>query len=131
MFTAGGIYRFHYLWALQKARGDESGRKARPVCLVFKLPAADTPLLLFPITTSEPGPDRLALEIPAPERKRAGLPAKCSIILDEYNKTRRDAAYDFESLEPIGHFSQGFLIRIAELIKENSKDRKIKGVQRS
>ena len=130
MFTAGGIYRFHYLWALQKARGEESGRKARPVCLVFKLPAADTPLLLFPITTKEPGPERLALEIPILERKSANLNAKCWIIIDEYNKTKRDAAFDFESLEPIGHFSQGFLIRIAELIKENSKDRKIKAVKR-
>ena len=131
MFIAGGIYRFHYLWAMQKARGEESGRKARPVCLVFKLPAADTSLLLFPITTSEPGLERLVLEIPAPERRRANLTARSWIIIDEYNKTKRDAAFDFESLEPIRHFSQGFLTRIAEIIKEHSKDRKIKAVQRS
>jgi hypothetical protein len=131
MFTAGGIYRFYYLWAMQKARGEESGRKARPACLLFKLPAADTALLLFPITASEPGPERLALEIPVLERKRANLTAKSWLILDEYNRTKRDTAFDFESLEPIGHFSQGFLTRIAETLKENSKTRTIKGVRRS
>jgi len=36
MLEAGDVVRFHYLWTRQAAKGEESGRKARPVCVVVR-----------------------------------------------------------------------------------------------
>lgn len=38
MFERGQVVRFHYLWARQANAGEESGRKARPVCFVVRTP---------------------------------------------------------------------------------------------
>src|SRR6266576_1250374 len=48
----------------------------------------DDVLVLFPITSQAPSPNRFAAEIPEMEKRRAGLDAtlRLWIILDEYNQ---------------------------------------------
>ena len=50
MLERGQIVRFHYLWARQADAGEESGRKARPVCMVVRAPGNPGAVYLFPIT---------------------------------------------------------------------------------
>jgi hypothetical protein len=131
MFTRGGIYNFSYLWAWQEEKGEESGRKVRPACLLVKAPVPSQALYLFPITTTEPDSARLMLPIPHQEIAGAGLGRKCWIILDECNQTSADSAFDFESLLPIGSFSTVFLKRIALAIQQGAQNQRITTVKRS
>ncbi len=109
MFERGDIARFNYLWARQAEAGEESGRKARPVCVVIRLPGTPARLFLFPITTQPPGATRISIAFPEMERRRAGLDAPCWLILDEYNRIEVDNAYDFESIRALGRISPAFL----------------------
>lgn len=113
----GEVYRYNYLWGHEAERGDESGRKVRRVCLMMEINGW---LYLFPISSRVPtrrgaGEERLYEIIPETEQRRIGLgPEKVShLILDDYNKIRPDELYDFESLKPVGSFSQRFLERVA------------------
>lgn len=49
------------------------------------------------------------MQIPYNEWNRAGIVAQSWIILDEFNSTFENQAYDFASLDPIGRFSKGYL----------------------
>lgn len=131
MFDVGNVYRFSYLWAWQHAAGEESGRKARPVCLMLKTAKSTGKLYLFPVTTVLPASDRIAIQIPDAERRRAGLDQKCWLVLDEYNLTSEAAVYDFESLESMGQLSKPFLRDVAAIIKRVLSDNKLKAVARS
>ena len=55
-FAPGEVYAYHYLWAEQDAAGEESGRKVRPSCVVFRSARASAEIFLFPITTSSRPP---------------------------------------------------------------------------
>lgn len=131
MFDVGGIYRFSYLWARQYEGGEESGRKVRPVCLMFKTAKPSGRLYLFPITTILPDPDRISIEIPLSERQKIGLNQKCWLVMDEYNLTSETAAYDFESLIPMGQLRQVFLREVATIIKRVLSSHKMKAIPRS
>lgn len=131
MFESGGVYNFSYLWAWQFQKGEESGRKFRPVCLVLKRPGDESALFLFPLTSRMPEADRLSLNIPSDELRRCGLQPPCWIILDEFNRTLADRPFDFESLEPLGLFSAKFMKGMARRIKKGSKDQRIQPVPRS
>jgi len=126
----GEIYRYYYLWAREHEQLEESGRKARPVCLVIRSPQSGH-LFLFALTTQQPPENRVALEVPAEERRLAGLKVRCWIILDEYNRAPERALHDFQSIEPLGQFSDRFLKRLATIIT-NTRDRQtIKAVPRT
>lgn len=131
MLERGEVVRFHYLWARQAQAGEESGRKARPVCIVVRTPGNPGAVFLFPITSQEPRPDRITLSLPEMECRRAGLAFPCWIILDEYNRVELDKAFDFESTRPIGNVSAAFLEKIASTVKKASSSRALKGVTRS
>lgn len=131
MLERGEVVRFHYLWARQAHAGEESGRKARPVCIVVHTLGNPGAVFLFPITSQEPRPDRIALAFPEMECRRAGLAFPCWIILDEYNRVELDKAFDFESTRPIGNVSGTFLEKIASAVKQASDNRVLKGVTRS
>ncbi|MBB5577212.1 MULTISPECIES: type II toxin-antitoxin system PemK/MazF family toxin [Rhizobium] len=131
MLERGQIVRFHYLWAHQAQVGEESGRKARPVCIVVRTPGNPGAVYLFPITSQEPQPERVALSFPEMECRRAGLSSPCWIILDEYNRVELDKAFDFESTKPIGNVSPAFLEKVAVAVKKASVNRLTKGVTRS
>lgn len=131
MLERGEIVRFHYLWARQAEAGEDSGRKARPACIVVRTPGNAGAVYLFPITSQQPPAERVALSFPEMECRRAGLSFPCWIIVDEYNRVELDKAFDFESTRPIGNVSAAFLQKIAAAVKHASSKRILKGVSRS
>jgi hypothetical protein len=113
----GLVIRYHFLWSREYDRGEEHGRKARPVCVVVPLTRIGDDVVLFPLTTREPGPDRLAVKVPETERRRLRLRGLSPswLLLDEGN---RDVLPGSFHVEPIsygssdyfyGTFSQAFM----------------------
>ncbi|MBP2448609.1 hypothetical protein [Rhizobium leguminosarum] len=131
MFEVGDIVRFHYLWKRQADAGEETGRKARPVCVVVRTGAVPGVVFLFAITSQMPPDERISLPISQIESRRAGLDFPCFIILDEYNRVELDKAFDFESTVPLGSFSPAFLKKIARTVKDAAASRRISAVSRS
>lgn len=129
MLEPGQIVRFFYQWN-REAAGEESGRKARPTCVVVRTLAVPGVVFLFPITSQMPGTERVSLAISQMECRRAGLDFPCSIILDEYNRVELDKAFDFETTKPIGTFSPAFLKTVASTVKQAAAAR-LAGVARS
>lgn len=79
----------------------------------MRLPRPDGDLvLLFPITTKQPEKTRFAAEIPAIEKRRAGIDAdlRLWIILDEFNSDVVGRSFYLEPEPPIGRFSKAFFL---------------------
>jgi hypothetical protein len=110
----GCVIRFSYLWVREAERGETEGRKPRPVVVGVRIarPKADDVLVLFPITSQPPSPDRFAVEIPEIEKRRAGLDAalRLWIILDEYNQDTINQSFYLEPEPPLGRFSKAFFL---------------------
>ena len=115
--VTGPVVSYHYLWAREYDRGEESGRKARPACVMIPVGIKTDEIVLFPITTQPPLPGRLAVEIPEMERRRLNLSAdrQSWIILDEGNRDIMPRSYHIEpiGLDPViyayGVFSTAFM----------------------
>lgn len=131
MLERGHVVRFYYLWKRQAQAGEESGRKARPVCVAIRTKDDPGSIYLFPITSQEPEQDRLSLAFNQIECRRAGLRFPCWIILDEYNLVALDKAYDFEDIRPLGSVSPAFLVDMARTIKQAAAVGRLSGVKRS
>ena len=126
------VIRFPYLWVRDAERGETEGRKARPVAVGVRLsrPKGDDVLILFPITSQPPSPDRFAVEIPEMEKRRGGLDAtiRLWIILDEYNQDVVGKSFYLEPEPPLGRFSKAFFL---PLMKEFIASRtRARGVNR-
>jgi hypothetical protein len=110
----GCVIRFPFLWVREAERGETEGRKPRPVAVGVRIarPKGDDVLVLFPITSQPPSPDRFAAEIPEMEKRRAGLDASLRlwIILDEYNQDRIGQSFYLEPESPLGRFSKAFFL---------------------
>jgi hypothetical protein len=107
------VLRYPYLWAHEAARGETEGRKPRAVSVGVRIPRQSGDLLLlFPITSKEPAHSRLAVEIPASEKRRAGLDdtLRLWIILDEYNADLVGRSFYLEPRPPLGRFSKSFFL---------------------
>lgn len=131
MLDQGDVIRYAYLWARQAARGEEAGRKVRPACVVVRTPAVPAALFVFPLTTQQPdAADRAFLAVPEIERRRAGLDRESWLILDEYNYFLETEAFDLETPAPLGAFSPAFLKRIAGLVQDLAKQRRLRAVAR-
>lgn len=76
--VSGVVIRFHFLWEREAVQGETEGRKPRPTVVGFRL--RNDRLLLFPITTKAPEPDRFAKEIPDTEKRRAGLDSRLAFV---------------------------------------------------
>ena len=110
----GCVIRFRYLWVREAERGETEGRKSRPTAVgvrIARTKRGDV-LVLFPITSQPPAPDRFAVEIPEIEKRRAGLEAtlRLWIILDEYNQDVVDQSFYLEPMPPLGRFSKAFFL---------------------
>lgn len=128
--VSGVVIRFHFLWEREAVQGETEGRKPRPTVVGFRL--RNDRLLLFPITTKAPEPDRFAKEIPDTEKRRAGLDSRLRswIIMDE---TNTDTAGNSHYLEPdceIGRFSRAFTLQIFRAWAKERIDFKIRNVNR-
>lgn len=107
------IVRYPYLWAREAGRGETEGRKTRPVAVGVRLPHPEGDMiLLFPVTTREPEKGRFAVEIPAIEKRRAGLDTdlRLWIVLDEYNSDIVGHSFYLEPEPPLGRFSKAFFL---------------------
>ncbi len=83
------VLSYSYLWAREAARGEESGRKDRPVVVVIAATAQGdrTQLLVAPVTHAEPERSADTIEIPLNIRKQLGLDRQaCWIVLTELNR---------------------------------------------
>jgi hypothetical protein len=113
-FRTGCVIRFPFLWVREAERGETEGRKPRPVAVGVRLarPKGEDVLVLFPITSQPPSPDRFAAEIPEMEKRRAGLDAtlRLWIILDEYNQDTIGRSFYLEPEPPLGRFSKAFFL---------------------
>lgn len=115
LIQTAAVIRYPYLWARQARDGETEGRKGRPVAVGVRLARPDGDLvLLFPITTQQPEPSRFAIEIPAIEKRRAGLEAdlRLWIIFDEFNTDIVGRSFYLEPTPPIGRFSKAFFLPI-------------------
>ncbi|GAA3101069.1 hypothetical protein GCM10010520_52920 [Rhizobium viscosum] len=107
------VIRYPYLWAREDRHGETEGRKSRPVAVGVRMGRPDGDLVLFfPITTKEPEAVRFAAEIPAMEKRRAGLDAdlRLWIILDEFNTDAIGRSFYLEPDPSIGQFSKAFFL---------------------
>ena len=126
----GAVIRFPYLWARQAARGETEGRKFRPVAVGVRIPkpGGEDMLVLFPITSREPAEGCFAAEIPAIEKRRAGLDGtiRLWIVLDEYNQDVIGRSFYLEPLPPLGYFSKAFFLPLLqEFIRRRSQTRAV------
>jgi hypothetical protein len=118
-FSDGTIIRYSYLWALQRARGEVSGRKDRPACVQIVISSRKKPLtMLFPITSLPPTQSRAALEIPAMEARRSGISIPAWVILDEWNEDDLGSSSNLASVKPLGAFSKAFMRQLRETVME-------------
>lgn len=79
----------------------------------MRMPRPDGDLVLFfPITTKQPEASRFAAEVPAIEKRRAGLDAdrRLWIIFDEFNTDIVGNSFYVESEPPTGRFSKAFFM---------------------
>lgn len=127
MFKAGDVVRYYYLWHKQAQKGEYSGRKARPSCVMVK---TEKHLFLFPITSQEPHNLQYSLKVPEIECQRAGLQKQSWVRVDEFNVVPCESLFDFEDLKPQGRFSRAFVRKIALKIKEVKAIKSLKKVSR-
>jgi hypothetical protein len=109
------VIRYPYLWSREANKGETEGRKHRPVAVGVRIArGAGDLILFFPITTKQPERGRFAIEIPAIEKRRAGLDVdlRLWIILDEYNSDIIGQSFYLEPDPPIGQFSKAFFLPI-------------------
>ncbi len=119
------VIRYPYLWAREAHKGETEGRKERPVAVGVRLPRPDGDLILFfPISTKQPEPARFSAEIPAIEKRRAGLDTdlKLWIILDEFNTDRVGRSFYLEPDPPIGRFSKAFFLPLLRAFVARRKE---------
>lgn len=111
----GDVVLYSYLWAREHERGEESGRKARPVCvmIIFKDSAGKEATLLFPITSQTPLPQTRAIEIPQTEARRVRLSSRSWIVVSEFNTDELEKSFALEDREPLGTFSSKFMSMVA------------------
>jgi len=109
------VVRYPYLWSREAEKGETEGRKERPVTVGVRIARPDGDLVLvFPITTKQPGAGRFAIEIPAIEKRRAGLDVdlRLWIFLEEFNSDVIGRSFYLEPEPPIGRFSKAFFLPI-------------------
>ncbi len=132
--VAGDVWRYDYLWRWQSEGGETEGRKARPISVVAALvdSGGKTNLFILPVTSSQPPPNRVAMEVPQIERRRAGLDnMPLWVMLDEYNHDILETSFYFDPNARIGRFSTAFHSKVLQSFVQTSKERKAKRVPRA
>ena len=128
----GEVYRYDYLWRREFERGEESGRKARPVCVTVVLSDRDgaARVLLFPITSQPPSAARMALSVPDTEARRTGLQTPAWIVIDDCNVDLWERSFHLADRRPFGRFSYAYFDRIRAAALQLLREGKVKPVSR-
>lgn len=115
--VTGAVFSYPYLWKRQAEAGETEGRKDRPVAVALRIGRIDglETIVVLPITSKAPVPDRMAAEIPLNEKRRAGLDPdlRLWIMLDEANLDVVGKSYYLSDQKPLGHFSRSYFLPIA------------------
>ncbi len=130
----GDVWDYEYLWRREHEAGAEHGRKLRPTALVTTAVGKDgrTNLFILPITSKEPMKDRLAMEIPQMERKRAHLASdmRLWVFLDEYNHDFLETSFYLDPNGKKGAFSSVFTQKVHRIFVEAARKGRVKRVPR-
>jgi hypothetical protein len=119
------VIRYAYQWAHQARAGETEGRKDRPVAVGVRIPRTGGDFVLFfPITSKEPAKSRFSAEIPAIEKRRAGLDVdrRLWIVLDEFNTDIVGRSFYLEPEPPLGRFSKAFFLPLLRTFIARRKD---------
>lgn len=130
--TTGAVIRYPFLWSHEATAGATEGRKTRPAAVGFRVPRkGGDVLLLFPITSKQPSPERFAFELPEIEKRRAGLDVdlRLWIILEEFNEDVIGRSFYLKPVPPLGRLSRAFLAPL--LRKFIARRESLRGVRRS
>ncbi|MEN3168692.1 hypothetical protein [Gluconobacter sp. OJB] len=121
-FRPGMVLRYPYLWHWQSENGETEGRKDRPTAVAAVFVGRDDRqyVLLLPLTTKQPSGPRIAVEVPATEKKRAGLDHELRqwILLDEYNLDPTATSYYLHHTSSLGQFSDAFMRPVLKQFRE-------------
>jgi hypothetical protein len=128
----GHVILYSYLWAREHDRGEESGRKARPTCVMLVVAGKDgrQKTLLFPITSQPPQSGAHFVEIPDTEARRAKLYTPAWVIVDEFNTDDLATSWAIEDVEPLGRFTRKFMSRIAAEVAAAIRAHAVRSVPR-
>lgn len=129
----GLVIRYSYLWARERDRGEESGRKDRPVCVQMMISnhLGKELALLFPITSQQPDAATRALLLPEIEARRTGLRRPAWVIVDEWNEEENlKDSLSIADPKPLGSFSKIFVQEIRAEAIMAIKERKYRAVRR-
>jgi len=130
----GDVWGYEYLWRREHEAGAEHSRKSRPTALIATVVGQDgrTNLFILPITSKEPMNDRLAMEIPQMERRRARLASdmRLWVILDEYNHDYLETSFYLDPNGKQGEFSPVFTQKALETFVEAARKGRVKRVPR-
>ena len=130
----GDVWRYEYLWHREHEAGKDDARKSRPAALATTYVGKDgrTNLFWIPITSKEPHKDRLAIEVPQIERKRAGLASdmRLWVIVDEYNHEFWETSLYIDPKGYQGAFSAAFTDKALDLLIGAGKKGKLNMVKR-
>jgi hypothetical protein len=100
----GDVIPYAYLWARERAAGEDSGRKVRPCVVVVAVKPAGKDavrIVVAAITSRRPGADEYALELPAALKAALKLDAPRSwVICSEVNQ------FDWPGFD-LGHTPDG------------------------
>ncbi|MEQ1951198.1 hypothetical protein [Mesorhizobium sp. CN2-181] len=124
----GQVVLYSYLWWREHLRGEETGRKARPCCVMVVISQRNggRRAILFPITSSPLGRDTTAVAVPDTEARRAKLYTPAWVVVEEFNSDDPENSLALDDAEPLGVFSRKFIGRIAA---EAAKAARAKGIR--
>ena len=113
----GTVLRYSFLWSREHQRGEEEGRKPRPVAVAFNI---GSKIGLVPITTQPPASGEAGIEIPEAEKSRAGLDIglRLWVIPDEMNIDDPAEIYYIGPDGILGQFSTAFMEKIKTEIRK-------------
>lgn len=130
----GDVWTYNYLWRREHEVGAEDGRKPRPTAIVTAMVGKDgrTNLFILPITSKEPRTDRLAMEVPPMERRRAGLASNMDlwVMLDEYNHEFLETSFYLDPNGRQGEFSPMFTDKVLGAFIDAARKGRAKAVPR-
>ena len=130
----GDVWRYDYLWHREHEAGQENARKSRPTAVVTTLvdKSGRTNLFWLPITSKRPQEDRVAIEIPQIERRRAGLASDLPlwVMADEYNHEFLETSFYIDPNGYCGAFSVPFIHRVLDVLIEVGKTGQLDMVKR-
>lgn len=132
-YAHGHVILYSHLWAREFENGEESGRKARPTCVMLIMRAKDGKQLplLYPITSKAPPPNSAAVEVPETEARRAKLYSPSWVIVSEFNIDDLARSHSIEDSEPLGMFSRKFMSSIAAAAAAAMRNRAYRAVPRT